>query len=204
MVYVGLHLDEIKSEIMKRRTVLLAGLSSILLPRLAFARPEIWAQPVNLSGVSNLHRVTDKLYRGAQPKRKGFKNLEQKLGITTVLDLQVQHSDLPQGEGTHLKFVKAPMVAWHVNDDDGEQIVRALKLIRKGTANGKVFVHCTHGADRTGTVMAAWRMVEQDWTAEEALAEMVEGGFHFHSIFSGIPKYLRTLDVTTLRTRVDG
>lgn len=189
---------------MNRRVALLTGLATAMVPATADARPANWAQPVDLEGVGNLHRVTSRLYRGAQPTRKGFVNLEQRLGITTVLDLQVQHSDLPQGEGTAMKFVKSPMLAWHVDDDDGAQIVHALKLIRAGLTSGKVFVHCTHGADRTGTVMAAWRMVEQHWTAEQALAEMQDGGFHFHPIFSGIPKYLKTVDVPALRARVAG
>jgi hypothetical protein len=189
---------------MKRRNLLIGGMSIAIAPTTAWSRPANWAQPVDLPGVGNLHRVTDTLYRGAQPTRKGFKNLERKLDITTVLDLQVQHSDLPQGEGTGLKFVKAPMVAWHVNDDDSDQLVRALRLIRQGMKTGKVFVHCTHGADRTGTVMALWRMVEQEWSAANAIAELEDGGYHFHDIFSGIPKYLRKVDAAAVRARVDG
>jgi hypothetical protein len=204
VVYVGLHLGEIKGDIMKRRDLLLSGAALALSPTTAWARPANWAQPVDLQGVGNLHQVTDKLYRGAQPTRKGFKNLERTLKITTVVDLQVQHSDLPQGEGTSMTFVKAPMVAWHVNDDDGDQLVRALRLIRQGTKSGKVFVHCTHGADRTGTVMALWRMTEQDWSASDAISELENGGYHFHDIFSGIPKYLKKVDVAALRARVDG
>jgi protein tyrosine/serine phosphatase len=189
---------------MLRRNLLLGTMALMAAPMQASARPANWAQPVELSGVGNLHRVTDRLYRGAQPTRKGFNSLEQKLKITTVLDLQVKHSDLPQGEGTKMAFVNAPMVAWHVNDDNGAQLVHALRLIRQGMTSGKVFVHCTHGADRTGTVMALWRMVEQHWTATDAIAELKGGGFHFHDIFSGIPKYLKTVDVAALRMRVNG
>jgi protein tyrosine/serine phosphatase len=189
---------------MKRRDLLLGGLACALAPNSAWARPANWAKPVALPGVKNLHRVTDNLYRGAQPTRKGFKNLERDLNITTVLDLQVKHSDLPQGEDTKMKFVTAPMVAWHVNDDDGEQLVRALRLIRSGMTSGRIFVHCTHGADRTGTVMALWRMTEQDWSASDAISELENGGYHFHDIFSGIPKYLKKVDVAALRARVDG
>jgi protein tyrosine/serine phosphatase len=189
---------------MKRRNLLLGALTLTAVPSAVEARPANWAQPMALEGVGNLHRVTENLYRGAQPTRKGFRNLEQKLKITMVVDLQVQHSDLAQGEGAKLKFVKAPMVAWHVNDDDGDQLVRALRLIRQGMTSGKVFVHCTHGADRTGTVMALWRMVEQHWSAADAIAELEGGGYHFHEIFSGIPKYLKKVDVAALRARVNG
>ena len=42
-------------------------------------RPAIWAQPVALAGVPNLHKVIDTFYRSAQPTAAGLKNLE-KLG----------------------------------------------------------------------------------------------------------------------------
>jgi tyrosine-protein phosphatase SIW14 len=191
---------------LKRREFLCAAIALSATASTAVARPEFWAQPVKLKGVNNLHRVTNTLYRGAQPSRIGFVNLEGKLAIATVLDLQVRHDrdDKVLASDTHLKLVKVPMVAWNVDDDDGEQLVKALKLIREGIKTGKVFVHCTHGADRTGIVMALWRMVEQDWTAEQAMAEMRNGGFHFHELFSGIPKYLMKVDIAALRQRIDG
>jgi protein tyrosine/serine phosphatase len=189
---------------MHRRQFLIGTLALVSQALESHARPSQWAEPVRLSGVDNLHRVTENLYRGAQPTRKGFQNLEMKLKITTVLDLQVQHADAPLGEGTKLKFVKSPMVAWHVDDNHGDKLVRALRLIKSGIKSGKVFVHCTHGADRTGTVMALWRMMEQNWSADDAIDELRDGGFNFHSIFANIPKYLETVDIEALRLRVDG
>ena len=51
-----------------------------------------WARPVSLSGVPNLHKVSDDLYRGAQPTAEGVENL-RKMGIKTIVNLRRLHSD---------------------------------------------------------------------------------------------------------------
>jgi len=38
-------------------------------------------------------------------------------------------------------------------------------------ASGPVFVHCKRGADRTGTVIALYRMVHDGWDSKRALSE---------------------------------
>jgi hypothetical protein len=55
-------------------------------------RPSNWAQPVKLDGAPNLHKVTDKLYRSAQPSAEGMKNLKN-LGIKTIINLRAFHSE---------------------------------------------------------------------------------------------------------------
>ena len=55
-------------------------------------RPGTWAQPVMLAGVPNLHKVSDSLYRSAQPSAEGMRNLKQ-MGLQTILNLRSFHSD---------------------------------------------------------------------------------------------------------------
>ena len=62
-----------------------------------------------------------------------------------------------------------------------------------------VFVHCMHGSDRTVTMIAAYSIVVQGWSKEAAIAEMCEGGFGYHSMWTGLPKLLRELDVDLIR-----
>lgn len=54
-------------------------------------RPESWAQPVEVGGVRNLHKVSDDLYRSAQPKAESLQGRAD-LGITTVLSVRFFHS----------------------------------------------------------------------------------------------------------------
>ena len=49
-------------------------------------------------------------------------------------------------------------------------------------ASGPVLVHCLHGSDRTGTIVAMYRIVEQGWTREAAIAEMTGGGYGYHAV----------------------
>ena len=62
-----------------------------------------------------------------------------------------------------------------------------------------VLVHCLHGADRTGTMCAVYRIAVQGWTKDEAIREMTEGGFNFHSVFDNLPEWIRELDIESIR-----
>jgi protein tyrosine phosphatase (PTP) superfamily phosphohydrolase (DUF442 family) len=138
--------------------------------------------------------VTDTLYRGAQPDAEGFRQLE-KLGVETVVNLRLLHPDSELVAGTRLLVVPIPAEAWEV---DGDEVVEFLK-VTTDPARVPVFVHCQHGADRTGTMVAAYRIVVQGWDKEEAIREMTEGGFNFHRLFINLPRYLRGMDVAKIR-----
>lgn len=152
------------------------------------------AQALSLPGCKNLYRVSETLYRGAQPTAEGFKKLK-KLGIKTVLNLRDLHSDQDKLEGAQLKYITIPMETW---DPEMEQ-VRWFLQAAANPENQPVFVHCQHGADRTGTMTAAYRIVIEGWTKERAIQEMTEGPFGFHEIWTGLPKFLDKLDWDTLR-----
>ena len=65
----------------------LAQEASAPIPAAAAVRPVQWAEPVEMEGVSNLHRISPTLYRSEQPTALGMKNLE-KLGIRTIINLR--------------------------------------------------------------------------------------------------------------------
>jgi protein tyrosine phosphatase (PTP) superfamily phosphohydrolase (DUF442 family) len=153
------------------------------------------AKALSLSGCSNLYQVSQTLCRGAQPTAEGFKELE-KLGIKTVINLRALHSDKDELKSTQLKYISIPMETWDPETDQVRQFLRAAT----DPQNQPVFVHCQHGADRTGTMTAAWRIIIEGWTKERAVHEMTEGPFGFHEIWTGLPKFLDKLDWETLRT----
>ncbi len=159
---------------------------------------QLQVEPLELAGCSNLYKVSDRLYRGAQPEADGFKELK-KLGVKTILNLQSSHSDSKLLEGAGLDYVHIRMQLW---DAEYDEIKQALQIITDKSKQ-PVFVHCKHGADRTGMVIAAWRLVEDDWTKEEAIEEMTKGPFGFHKIWRGLPKFIRNLDVEKLKKQLD-
>jgi tyrosine-protein phosphatase SIW14 len=127
----------------------------------------------------NFHQVNQGLYRGAQPREGGIQKLAA-LGIKTVLNLRVADERL-RAEETEartmgLNFFNVPMEGLDRPRD--EQVKRALEIINNA-ANQPVFVHCKHGADRTGVVIAIYRMTHDGWSTEEALREAKRYGLSF-------------------------
>ena len=156
-------------------------------------RPAVWAQPITNKCLPNLHRVTDKLYRGAQPEGTGFADLE-KMGIRTIVNLRSVHNDkLPKGSS--LKCVWIPMLA---ETADRDEIVRFLKVVAD-TNNAPIFVHCRKGADRTGLMCAVYRVAVCGWKPDDAVNEMRGGGFHFWKGFTNVVKLVKELDYAALR-----
>jgi tyrosine-protein phosphatase SIW14 len=149
-----------------------------------------WAERIELPGLPNLHKVSDDLYRGAQPTADGMKQLE-KLGVKTVVNLRSMHSDHSEMKGTALTYEHINMITWNVEDKD---VVRFLQIVTDSSCT-PVYVHCQHGADRTGTMCAIYRIAVQEWSKDEAIEEMTKGGFGYHSIWQNLPNYIRNLDV---------
>lgn len=165
--------------------------------RLFDVRLESWAKPVALEGVPNLHKVTDNLYRSAQPSKKGMSNLKE-MGVETVVNLRSFNSDRSEIGDTGLGYEHIYMKAWH---PERKEVIRFLQIATHSKRT-PVLVHCKHGADRTGTMCALYRIVVQDWTKEAAIKEMADGGYGFHEIFENLPKWIDELDTDALRKEV--
>jgi protein tyrosine/serine phosphatase len=144
--------------------------------------------------VPNLFRVSPRLYRGAQPSAEGMREL-QALGVKTVVNLRWLHSDRDEIGALGLGYEHIHMQAWHAEDED---VIRFLR-IATDPAKQPVFLHCQHGSDRTGTMIAIYRMAVEGWTVDEAIDEMMRGGYGFHSMWTNLTAYLRELDVERIR-----
>ena len=156
---------------------------------------EKWAESIELPGLPNFHKVSDDLYRGAQPSAEGMKQLE-KIGIKTVVNLRSSHSDRDELQGTSLAYEHIEMTAW--GKPESEDVLRFLQIVSNSNSS-PVFVHCQHGADRTGTVCAIYRIMIQGWSKDEAIEEMTKGGFGYHSIWRNLPDYVRKLDIEEIK-----
>ncbi len=168
----------------------------VLWPSVVLARDAHWAQPVTLAGVPNLNQVTPILFRSAQPDAEGFINLAHALKIKTVIDLRETQTDAALLGSSKINAYYVPMNPAHITD---EEIIAALSLIRAHEGEGPILVHCQHGADRTGVVMAMYRVIFQGWSKDQAIDEMKNGGYEFHSIFFNIPAYIKNADIPALK-----
>ena len=160
----------------------------------AAPRPATWAAAVPGTHLSNLYRIEPDLLRSAQPDALGFRDLAT-LGVKTVLDLRAGHADAGEAGKTTLHLLNVPMTAWSFRDD---RVLDALRIVAD-KANRPLLVHCQKGADRTGAILALYRIVVQGWTREEALREMNEGGYHHSFLFRNLDRYVRHADIGALR-----
>ena len=130
-------------------------------------------------GLRNFHKVDDHVYRGGQPTAGGFQSLA-KLGIKTILDLRGPEHNTAQEkrmvEAAGLRYVNIPMRGMHRPAED--QIAGALAVLNDSKA-WPVFVHCKRGADRTGTVVACYRIGHDQWGNVKALDEARQYGMSF-------------------------
>lgn len=122
-------------------------------------------------GVGNFHQVDAHIYRGAQPTRLGIQSLA-KLGIKTVIDLREgrEHAGVEEKlvKAAGMRYVNVPMKG--LSAPTKEQMAKVLALL-DDSSGWPVFVHCRRGADRTGTVIACYRISHELWANQKALEE---------------------------------
>jgi protein tyrosine phosphatase (PTP) superfamily phosphohydrolase (DUF442 family) len=142
-------------------------------PKPAIAAMEhVFAQKLSMQGVPNFGQVSPTLFRGAQPSDDGFDALA-KLGVGIVVDLRGDSdNERDRVRKLGMEYVAIPSQCSHMTDDG---IAKFLTVLRDHP-DKKVFVHCKYGVDRTGMMVAAYR-ISHGWTAEESRREMESFGF---------------------------
>lgn len=141
----------------------------------------------NLPGLRSFGHVTPTLYRGARPTKVGLARLA-KMGVSIVISLEGKYKDLHKPvERLGMQYVS---MFWECSFPRDETFAKFLQLLRDNRGK-KVFVYCHYGDDRTGMMIAAYRMAEQGWSAEEAKEEMKAFGFGFlhRRICTGLSDY---------------
>jgi uncharacterized protein (TIGR01244 family) len=162
--------------------------AAILSVAVSLSMASAWAGSQN-ENLPNFLKVDDHVYRGAQPTDSGFNDLA-KLGIKTVVDLRDigEHSQADERNvvtGLGMKYVSIPMQGMATPKDDQ---IAAVEALLNDTTSGPVFVHCKRGADRTGTVIAVYRISHDGWENKKALSEAKSDGM---SIFQrAMQRYL--------------
>jgi tyrosine-protein phosphatase SIW14 len=130
---------------------------------------------IQLAGVPNAGEVTSSLYRGAQPTPDGFHSLAAS-GIAIVVDFRDEGDRDAEREAVAREGMTYVGIPWECRNPSDSITARFLQLVRDNS-DKKIFVHCHEGIDRTGMMVAAYRMADQNWTAEQARREMIAYGF---------------------------
>lgn len=177
-------------------------LSFFSLLSFAFSLPITHMQEYNFKQIesenyTNFYRLNDSVYRSEQPSKKGMKELEA-MGIKSILNLRRQKTDEKKIKGLNLQLNRIPLKAATIDFDD---IFNALRSMQQ--AEKPVLVHCWHGSDRTGAIIAASRMVFENWSKEKAIAEFTSKPFGYHrKRFPNLIPLLESLDVELLRNKL--
>lgn len=151
---------------MTRRKLILAF---ALLPALCFAADAP-------RGIHAFQEVNEHIYRGGQPSRAGIQDLA-KLGVRAVIDLrgggERSLAEKKQVEALGMRYYSIPLPG--LTAPQKKQIAMILGLLND-SQNWPVFVHCQHGRDRAGTVVACYRIAHDNWTNQRALKEATYRG----------------------------
>jgi protein tyrosine phosphatase (PTP) superfamily phosphohydrolase (DUF442 family) len=157
-------------------SMLVCALGLVLMSRAdAEEPPHLLAQRIaDAPGVEYVAQVTPNLLRGAQPSARTIAWLKER-GVKTVLNLRRFHgrSERERVLGAGMRYEHLPLEASDPPSD--AQIERFLRLVTDPTL-GPVYVHCAQGVDRTGTMMAIYRMEVEGWSNQAAFAEMKHFG----------------------------
>lgn len=133
------------------------------------------------AGFQEIHQVAPGIYRGSQPDLDGLKELKS-MGIKTLLDLNdVQLlEEATAAEELGLDYIGIPILTTCPIDES--MIAEALGVLSDSDRH-PVYVHCQHGHDRTGLVIGLYRVLRDNWTAEDAFQEMLAMDFHPDEIY---------------------
>lgn len=155
--------------------------------------------------IDNFHKVDNKLYRGAAPDEEGLRYLK-KLGVKTIIDfrrdnsresIQAMKEEKEKAEALGIKYVNIPLNA--EIPPTQEEIIKFLEEI--DSTQGKVFIHCKGGKDRTGIMTAVYRVLRNHMSKEEAYEEMIDKGFTWdHQIrYSPLKTFLENFNPDNYR-----
>lgn len=171
--------------------ILLIASSSYAEPRI---RPESWAKPIIGTQLKNIYYVDKGVFRSEQPHEKDTKDLKA-LGIREILSLREFHSD--RDDITDENFV-LHRIKINTADITEEQIIDALRIIKN--RKGPILIHCWHGSDRTGTTIAAYRIIFNNWSKAQALDEMTNGDYGYHArIYPGLVDFIENLNIDRIK-----
>ncbi|MFN8657828.1 MAG: tyrosine-protein phosphatase [Candidatus Obscuribacterales bacterium] len=150
-----------------------------------------------IGGIANGGEVNDQLWRGGRPTREEAVKKLAESGVKVIVDLTLTDDAKGQERSRQekawcekygIEYVSIPTSTSKMTPQSVAAIVERLQA--EGEAGRKVFLHCEHGRDRTGAVIAAYRQV-QGGSFAEAREEM--NAYGFSELTPGANKTLNTV-----------
>ena len=167
---------------------------------------DISTQEPHPSPINNFQVViADGVYRSGQPRGETGWNYLKNIGITTVVKLNKFSSDEDEAEEFRMaKEHNIKVVPIYMQPEDFphnwnpwaspdlKDIMQAIKVL-ENRGNEKVLVHCSHGKDRTGLVVAVYSVRNKNLCKDAAYEQMKYYGAN--PILFGIKPVLDSPDI---------
>lgn len=140
---------------------------------------------LKIGNIERFNKFSQFIYRGSQPDKSSFMYLKEKFGIKTIVSFRgagtQPPSEVPQVqeekkvvESLGLKFVN---YAVPFDTNISNSMLTSYFKVLDNAKKEPIFVHCAHGRDRTGTMVAMYKMRQTGVSGKEALNEMQTYGF---------------------------
>jgi tyrosine-protein phosphatase SIW14 len=123
-----------------------------------------------------ISQVDEYVWRGPRPTAQELPSIAAK--FKTVLSLEGIAEDAKEAkELPGLVLVSQPISTWEIyvagiTQDRLRKIVADISNAAK-----PILVHCQHGQDRTGLVIAAYEVIVRGWTKNAAMTEALAFGY---------------------------
>lgn len=144
---------------------------------LALALPSLAVAGEDSNPIENFHQVAPGIFRGGSPGPEGVAYLK-KMGFKTILNLEARKKTLKAEEEAAKKhglyWYSDPITLFRLPGD--ERIDKMLEVM-SNPANHPVFVHCRAGRDRTGMLVALYRVEHERVNPAHAWQEALDMGF---------------------------
>ena len=144
-------------------------------------RPQHWGSLI--SDTHNFYQISQNVFRSEQPSNELIPLLK-KYQIGTVINLRARNEDAKVLRDQPFNLVHIPINTWSIDRNDLLEAMQTIQTAKQH--NQKVLVHCYHGSDRTGATIAMYRIIFENWSIEDAVKEMKQGGYGFHIIWKNI------------------
>jgi protein-tyrosine phosphatase len=127
--------------------------------------------------IFNFHEVAPGVYRSGRIPEETYPYLSS-LGIKTVINFIYQKRESAR-ENLALKElgIETVWIPWNGFDNPKDEHVKQFLDVMRDESKRPVLIHCKRGAERTGVMVACWRIAEEGWTAERAYKEMLANKF---------------------------
>ena len=131
---------------------------------------------VRANALRTPEKVSEGVFRGPHPGEADLRELSR-MGIRTVLSLEDDPSVVAEEgkacQSFNIDFVNIPLS--EVAPPSADALTQAVNIIQEYRDRG-IYVHCRRGIDRTGYVIAAFRMLVEKCDLDKAYKECCDHG----------------------------